>query len=109
MEFLVFILDFIAVGIPTIVFYGTTALFGWLAIRAALRDAPVWRWALYALLAVLPLTWFGTRYAEAFIKHRQLDATVLAARDLPRLSNPPRTLVVHAGYQDWQSRLVEMG
>src|SRR5262245_13479436 len=95
-------------GIPTLLFYGWIIAFAVGAFRHRRKGAArVW---LFAGLALAPAVLYGAQYSRAYLKHRELDAVVRDAQTLPRLANPPRTLVVHGRREsDWQDELVERG
>jgi hypothetical protein len=98
----------IGYGLPTLLFYGWIVGFGRPAWRSYRRGAKS-RAALFACVALLPLVWFGAIYAAAIARNTQLEAAVRDSEALPKLTNPPRLLVVDGGRADWQDRLVEMG
>jgi nitroreductase len=99
----------VGIIIPTILFYGWIAYFAFRAWRA-LRSERRPRSALaFAAVALAPLAWFASAYRSAVVDNEQHIAMVRDATRLPRLSDAPRVLVVHAGRSRWQDELVDMG
>ena len=94
--------------IPTALFYGCIVLFGVLAYRSY-RKGDKLQAALFTLIALAPLIWFGGVYATAMLRNAQLEFAVRNGETLPKLTDPPRVLVVDGGRAEWQDRLVEMG
>jgi hypothetical protein len=101
---------FLGVGLPTIMFYGWMVFFGWLALRGLRPGHSKLGALLFAVIACAPVAWYGAEYAAASFKQRRLEAVVREAANLPKLTDAPRTLVIHAGRStSWQDQLVEMG
>jgi hypothetical protein len=100
---------FLGIAIPTLLFYGWTAFFGWRAWRA-LRSDRTWRGLALAVVALMPPAWYGAEYVAAILRQERLKQAVRDGEALPRLATVPRTLVVHGGRApSWQDALVEMG
>ena len=97
-------------AVCTAAFYGWILLFVFLALRNVSR-ARHWSLAvLFAAIACLPALWYWSAYSAATTKHAQLNQQLVDAQALPKLTNPPRTLVLDSGGRsEWLERLVEMG
>ncbi len=96
--------------VPTALFCCWIAAFAWQALR-------VWenkqRAAVLVAIGIAPSMLYAVEYLRAYVEHQRMAAVIVGAQKLPRLANPPRTLVVHGhggGNGDkWHEFLVEMG
>ena len=108
--FLIELLAVVMMAIPTIAFYGWIAGFlGWAAV--CLRRKQKVYAALLLVIGLAPGLAYAGQYVNAYARHQCLVSVVVDAQNLPRLSNPPRTLIVHghSGDTKWLERLLEMG
>jgi hypothetical protein len=107
---LLYLIVILTMWLPTALFYCWIAAFAWLAFRARENKQ---RAAVLAAIGIAPVLLYAVQYLPAYVQHRRLAAVIVDAQKLPRLANPPRTLVVHGhggGSGDkWEEFLVEMG
>jgi hypothetical protein len=109
MQLLTALYYFIFIGLPTLLFYGWIVLFGGYAIRQLRAGRSKAKAAALGGVALVPLVLFGVTYLTEMNRVRRLETVVREAAALPKLANPPRTLVVHGGRWETQDQLVEMG
>jgi hypothetical protein len=107
---LLYLIVILTMWLPTALFYCWIPAFAWLALRAWKNKQ---RAAVLLAIGMAPVLIYAVDYLPAYVRHQRMAAVIKDAQKLPRLANPPRTLVVHGnggGNGDrWEEFLVEMG
>jgi hypothetical protein len=107
-----YVIYILTVWVPAAVFYGWIAVFAWFAWK---QREDKWRAAILVAIGMAPCVIYADQYLTAYVKHQRMVAAIERAQQWPKLSNPPRTLVIHGapsiggGGDKWHERLVEMG